>query len=609
MRRTFLPALLAVLLTPLVVLYLCQVLWLDSLAAPLPWLVGHPAAVGLFWLLFSGLSLALFGLLRRPLWACLPGTVLVLVLTYISRTKMNINAAPLQLSDFTLAEGLGDIAGYAAAQLLPSPAAWGAILLTLLLFLLLGWLGRRDREKLPRVPGLLLGAAALALLVSACFPGPLQTAALALDEPCPDQQSRNEAMGVPLGLYAAWCQRAQTARQMGSLEAEALADYLRADTLADRTDLALAAAPDLLFITSESFFDVTRLPGLTFEADPLPVFHRLAETCTNGRFLSNTYGGGTGWVEMELFTGLASGNLKEGDTLSTLAEETYACLPTTVRLLAQLGYTTTAIHSHNSTLYNRDVIYPTIGFQNVLFLDDFVTPVEIAGTYASDATFARELIARYEARDPSRPCFLYGMSMENHQAYFAGKYPDPSGYPAQSEALTQEDLAILDSLVLGLHDADAALGMLVDYFSQVDRPVMLVFVGDHLPSLNLAAGDSLYQRLGLLPREGEATTAAAMAETLSTDYLVWTNYETEAQPDRTESCTLLGVHTLARAGLPLNRYFQWMQDTLSPALLLTRGNLFVDAAGTPTYAPSEEDQALLDRYAALEWALVYADAP
>ena len=113
---------------------------------------------------------------------------------------------------------------------------------------------------------------------------------------------------------------------------------------------------------------------------------------------------------MEMFTGLTSSLLKEGDTLNTLHTAVYQDLPTTVRLLQKAGYATTALHAHTSELYNRETIYPAIGFDTVAFLDDFLTPVEIAGKYASDDSFARELIARYEARDPSQPVFLYGMS-------------------------------------------------------------------------------------------------------------------------------------------------------------------------------------------------------
>ena len=42
-------------LAPVVTLYATQVVWLESLWAPLPWMATHGKAVGLFWLLFSRL--------------------------------------------------------------------------------------------------------------------------------------------------------------------------------------------------------------------------------------------------------------------------------------------------------------------------------------------------------------------------------------------------------------------------------------------------------------------------------------------------------------------------------------------------------------------------
>lgn len=77
------------------------------------------------------------------------------------------------------------------------------------------------------------------------------------------------------------------------------------------------------------------------------------------------------------------------------------------------------------------------------------------GAYLSDASLVQEMIARYESRDPSKPIFLYGLSMENHQLYTAEKYSYPSGIDVQCDKLSQEDKAILDSLVLGLHHRDA----------------------------------------------------------------------------------------------------------------------------------------------------------
>ena len=109
-----------------------------------------------------------------------------------------------------------------------------------------------------------------------------------------------------------------------------------------------------------------------------------------------------------MFTGLSSSLLREGDTLTTLDEGVYAQLPTTVRRLKQAGYATEFVHAHTNELYNRVTTHPAIGFDTVDFLEDFLTQGEACGPYLYDLSFAQELIARYDTRDPTRPLFLYG---------------------------------------------------------------------------------------------------------------------------------------------------------------------------------------------------------
>ena len=212
-------------------------------------------------------------------------------------------------------------------------------------------LRRKETWHPSRRAGLLVSAAGVALLLAALLPGaPLQKAALALDQDSADQSARNQQAGVVLGIYTAWAQRVEVIQAEGNAQAAQLADTFRKGALAPGT-AASEGTPDIIFITSESFFDVTRLPGITFEEDPLPNFHRLAETSTNGWCLSNNYGNGTGNVEMEMFTGLSSSLLREGDTLTTLDEGVYAQLPTTVRQLKQAGYATEFVHAHTNELY------------------------------------------------------------------------------------------------------------------------------------------------------------------------------------------------------------------------------------------------------------------
>ena len=143
------------LLAPLVVLWATQAIWLDNMAGALTWMTSHPASVGLFWVLFSSLSFTLYGFLRRLFWACLPQSVVFLVFAYASRCKLNINGAPIQLSDFSLMGNLGDVAGYAAEQLIPSVtaviAALSVVLMLILMLCLRSW-------RIPAPVGMVLGS-------------------------------------------------------------------------------------------------------------------------------------------------------------------------------------------------------------------------------------------------------------------------------------------------------------------------------------------------------------------------------------------------------------------------------------------------------------------
>lgn len=264
-------------LAPVVTLYATQVVWLESLWTPLPWMATHGKAVGLFWLLFSSLSFTLYGLFRRLFPACLPEVAVFMGVAVTSRYKMNINGTPLQLSDFTFVENLGEVTGYATAQLIPSLTM---ILGIAIAAVLTETLRRKETWRPSRRAGLLVSAAGVALLLAALLPGaPLQKAALALDQDSADQSARNQQAGVVLGIYTAWAQRVEVIQAEGNAQAAQLADTFRKGALAPGA-AASEGTPDIIFITSESFFDVTRLPGITFEEDPLPNFHRLAETST-----------------------------------------------------------------------------------------------------------------------------------------------------------------------------------------------------------------------------------------------------------------------------------------------------------------------------------------
>ena len=550
------------LLAPLAILLCCQTVSLQGLPEAFRWIGSHPAAAALTWLLLLcllGTLSALTGLLGLPLLltAAAPAA-----LTVVSYYRMVINGEPLMLTDFSLLGQFGNVAGFALDRIAVSSATLTALLLLLRLLgtavLLDLGLPRPGRGRLYR-GGLSFAALVIALSIAG------NTYCVWAYRTYAMQVERDRACGVPLSLLSTY---------LGS-EATGSDEYseLRMKRLLLEMCQALpeptGARPHIIFVMNESFFDVTRLPGLSFDGDPLANYHRLAASADYGRFYTTTCGGGTGWVEMETFNGVPKDLLFADRANTDLTAEEYRLLPSYVRVLKENGYYTAAFHAHTSEMYNRAANYPHVGFDDVLFFEPFKTGATYEGGYFDDSSSADVIIRLFEEhRD--RPTFLYAMTMQNHQPYYAGRYSQDR-VEVSGSRLSGEDLEVLQCYVNGVCDADQMLGKLVDYFSKVEEPVILVFAGDHLPSLYLTETESVYSKLGYV---GSASSADWSREEyrqmLSTDYLLWTNFDQSAR-QRDTSCTVVGAEILRRAGVAVTPYFAYLSRSAEEVLFHTGG--------------------------------------
>lgn len=576
------PALL--LLLPLAVIGTCQLVSLQSLPEALSWLPAHLPAVGITWLVLLLAELVLFGLTRLVSLSYLLPALVPFLLTLVSYYKAIINGEPLMISDLALAGDLFQVASFAAGRITISPSTGSAIavvalplvvLIALDVFSLLGWERLRPNWK-AGLAGAGGGALALLLVLAA-----LRPYGIAQCDDYPAPAARDQACGVPLSLLSAWYDSFSTASQeygpsrMKRILSD-MEDALQAHTVGD-------VKPHIIFVMNESFFDITKLPGFTFSEDPLSNYHRLQSESTYGTFYTCTSGGGTGWVEMESFTGSSLSN--------TLTARQYDALPSYVRALRDSGYQTIAFHSHTDELYNRRQNYPHLGFDQVLFVDDYPDQGTFAGGYFDDDSTADVLISLFEEhRD--QPTYLYAMTMQNHQPYHAGRY-DPERVEVTCPGLSQSDLEIATCYVSGVYDADRMLGKLVDYFSQVDEPVILVFTGDHRPSLADGEGGSVYAHLGLVPTaSAEGWSEEDYRAMLATDYLIWSNY-LPGQGEQPNSAMMIGATILSRAQLPTTPYFAWLDRARQETVLYQRLALTVGPDGQLISADDPEVAAFL----------------
>ena len=78
---------------------------------------------------------------------------------------------------------------------------------------------------------------------------------------------------------------------------------------------------------------------------------------------------------------------------------------------------------------------------------------------------------------------------------------------------------------------------------------------------------------------------------LSTDYMLWTNFDAEAGRQDT-SCTVLGGELLRRAGVPSTPYFAYLAQS-AKSLLFYTGSLWIGPDGELL---PEDDEAGLKAY-------------
>ena len=136
-----------------------------------------------------------------------------------------------------------------------------------------------------------------------------------------------------------------------------------------------------------------------------------------------------------------------------------------------------------------------------------------------DMACAKQIIHEFENKT-SDYIFEFIVTMENHGAYKLPRY-ESFDFEMEAPTLTQEDYEDLQRYSQGVYNADKAFMTLVDYFKNVDEPVILVMYGDHLPLLG--TNGSTYMDAGFVEHT-ETFTPGDYPQLYETPYVVWTNY-------------------------------------------------------------------------------------
>ena len=279
--------------------------------------------------------------------------------------------------------------------------------------------------------------------------------------------------------------------------------------------------PNIIYIQDEAFCDLSEFRNVTFSQDIMSTIHSLQQTALSGYTLTPMFGGGTCNSEMEVLTGFSYSFLPNG----SVPYQEYFKQPTFsyASYLRSIGYSTVAIHPFDPTFWDRNTVFPNIGFDKFVSQNDFVNP-EKKRDFITDLEAMKKITEEYEAnKSTGKPFFNMTITMQNHYSWGTDDYPADERVSLEASGLTDYEKGVLASYATGVRDADAALKYLIDYFSKVSDPTIIVFYGDHMPALDqntLRAGGYI---------TGDPDSPENVEKLHSTPYVIWNNYSNVRQ--------------------------------------------------------------------------------
>ncbi len=353
----------------------------------------------------------------------------------------------------------------------------------------------------------------------------------------------------------------------------------------------------VIMVLSETFSDPTRVPGVSFAEDPMPNIRQIKSETTSGLMLSPGYGGGTANIEYQALTGLSMANYS--DTLS-IAYQQLVPGQKWDQSLNQLWNekngedSSVAFHAYNRGMYFRDINYKKFEFSKFYATDGTPELTDLrlidSAWYASDESFYSQVLKKVQSSDGDK--FYQVVTMQNHMPY-EDIYTDNQFKELDtSENLQENERLNIETYTKGLNYTDQATQDFLNTLNNIDRPITVIFYGDHLPGIYSTAYSDSDNILGLH----------------ETDYFIWSNNVSSADTSSNYFSAQLASHLNAKVS-PYLAFLTEMHQAI-PAMSVPSAAggssdkpVYLNAAGARMNEKdlSEEAKALLHDYKLIQY--------
>lgn len=332
----------------------------------------------------------------------------------------------------------------------------------------------------------------------------------------------------------------------------------------EKTKAETEKKPDIIVIMNESFADISGIKDLGEEAEYMPFFDSLTENTIRGNLNVSAFGGNTCNTEFEFLTSLSMAFVPSGSV--PYQQYIDRDLSSLCRVLKAQGYSATAIHPCKASNWNRDKVYPFLGFDQFVSENDFSPEhTSYLRGYMSDKADFDQLIEVYEEKKKEGPTFIFNVTMQNHGGYDGG---------------TQMYLDLI-------RETDRELERLFTYLKEQADPVLVLFFGDHQPNLQDGTYDSI----------NEEEDMSVYRNKYLVPFALFANYDIKERQIEDTSPGFLAPLLLETAGLSMPPYYRLLLDQMKqvPAISI---NGFMDGRKVwrrPQEIGTDEVTALYER--------------
>ena len=288
------------------------------------------------------------------------------------------------------------------------------------------------------------------------------------------------------------------------------AKYAKKATSINKTRTSELSNSTVVLILSESLSNPERVPGLSLNKKVIPEIDEIKSSTTSGLMLSSGYGGGTANLEYMGLTGLSMANF--ASSLTSPYQQlvpTESWTPTFNRIWGSSS-NSIAFHPYEPSMYSRESNYVKFGFSKFYTLGSpriKYTAKLGDSPYVSDESAYKSALE--EISSTSNNQFVQIITMQNHMPYhdwYANNEFTVTSTDSSKE-LGDDETTSIETYAKGASITSKATKKFLDQLDSLDKPVTVVFYGDHLPGIYSTASEDSSNSLALH----------------LTDYFIWSN--------------------------------------------------------------------------------------